>query len=154
MKGLPQAYNRDMQEDKERIFDAHDTVYTSVQILSELVGHTRFNKARLLDSIRKGYMEATALAEYLVKKGIAFREAHHMVGRIVRLAESASLGLAELELETLQQICPQIDQRVYEVLTCENILDHVSSAGGSGRDEIQNQLNYWDDRLQRSDPAG
>jgi argininosuccinate lyase len=154
MKGLPQAYNRDMQEDKERIFDAHDTVYTSVQILCELVAHTRFNEARLLDSTRKGYMEATALAEYLVKKGIAFREAHHMVGRIVRQAESASLDLAELELESLQQICPNIDKSIYEVLTCEKILNHMSSAGGSGRDQIQNQLDYWDDRLQRSDPAG
>ena len=154
MKGLPQAYNRDMQEDKECIFDAHDTVYTSVQILSELVTHTYFDASRLLDSTRKGYMEATALAEYLVKKGIAFREAHHIVGRIVRQAENDSLALAEMELEDLQHICPEIDKSVYELLTCEKILNHVRSTGGSGRDEIQKLLNYSDDRLQNSDLAG
>ena len=86
MKGLPQAYNRDMQEDKECIFDSHDTVNASVKILRELVAHTHFNESRLLDSTQKGYMEATALAEYLVKKGVAFRDAHHIVGRIVRQA--------------------------------------------------------------------
>jgi argininosuccinate lyase len=91
MKGLPQAYNRDMQEDKECIFDSHDTVYASVKILRELIAHTHFNESRLLDSTQKGYMEATALAEYLVKKGITFRDAHHIVGRIVRQAESATL---------------------------------------------------------------
>jgi argininosuccinate lyase len=154
MKGLPQAYNRDMQEDKECIFDSHDTVYASVNILRELVAHTRFNESRLLDSTQKGYMEATALAEYLVKKGINFRDAHHIVGRIVRQAESATRSLAELELEALQHICPQIDKSVYEVLTCENILNKIDSPGGSGRNEIQNQLKYWDDRLQGSKPAG
>ena len=154
MKGLPQAYNRDMQEDKECIFDSHDTVYASVNILRELVAHTRFNETRLLDSTRKGYMEATALAEYLVKKGISFRDAHHIVGRIVSQAESATRTLAELELGTLQHICPQIDKTVYEVLTCENILNKIDSPGGSGRNEIQNQLKYWDDRLQGSTPAG
>ena len=154
MKGLPQAYNRDMQEDKECIFDSHDTVYASIKILSELVAHTHFNQSRLMDSTRKGYMEATALAEYLVKKGITFRDAHHIVGRIVRQAESATLTLAELALDAMQHICPQIDKGVYEVLTCEKILDKINSTGGSGRNEIQNQLKYWDDRLQGSDPAG
>jgi len=154
MKGLPQAYNRDMQEDKECIFDSHDTVYASITILSELIAHTHFNQSRLMDSTQKGYMEATALAEYLVKKGITFRDAHHIVGRIVRQAESATLTLAELALEAMQHICPQIDKGVYEVLTCEKILDKINSTGGSGRNEIQNQLKYWDDRLQGSDPAG
>jgi argininosuccinate lyase len=154
MKGLPQAYNRDMQEDKECIFDSQDTVYTSVKILCELVAHTHFNETRLLDSTQKGYMEATALAEYLVKRGITFRDAHHIVGRIVRQAESATLTLAELELEAMQRICPQIDKAVYEVLTCEKILNKIDSTGGSGRNEIQNQLKYWDDRLLESDTAG
>jgi argininosuccinate lyase len=154
MKGLPQAYNRDMQEDRVCIFDSHDTIYASVKILCELVAHTHFNESRLLDSTRKGYMEATALAEFLVKKGIAFREAHHIVGQIVRQAEGAALTLAELKLEAMQHICPQIDNGVYEVLTCDKILDKIGSTGGSGRKEIQNQLKYWSNRLQGFDPAG
>ncbi len=151
MKGLPQAYNRDMQEDKTLIFDSHDTVYASVRMLGELVTHTRFNESRLQDSSQKGYMEATALAEYLVKKGVAFRDAHHEVGRMVRQAESAACTLAELKLEDMQRICPQIDQAVYGVLRSKKILDTAGSAGGSSRQEIQNRLRYWRRRLKRSD---
>jgi argininosuccinate lyase len=146
---MPQKKNPDVHE-----LLRGDTIYASVKILCELVAHTHFNESRLLDSTRKGYMEATALAEFLVKKGIAFREAHHIVGQIVRQAEGAALTLAELKLEAMQHICPQIDNGVYEVLTCDKILDKIGSTGGSGRKEIQNQLKYWSNRLQGFDPAG
>jgi argininosuccinate lyase len=147
MKGLPQAYNRDMQEDKERIFDAHDTVSTSVQILAELACHTHFNESRLIDSTHKGFMEATALVEYLVARGIFFRDAHHIVGEIVQIAEADGKMLFELELAVMQQICPKIDEDVYLVLSCEKIPDRVVSLGGTGRGEIKKNLAYWEMRL-------
>jgi argininosuccinate lyase len=147
MKGLPQAYNRDMQEDKERIFDAHDTVFASVSILTELIAHTHFNRERLLDSTRKGFMEATALAEYLVARGIFFRDAHHIAGNIVKMAETGQRTLAELELSALKRVCPEIDADVFSVLSCDKILGQVVSEGGTGRAEIRKNLTYWEQRL-------
>ena len=147
MKGLPQAYNRDMQEDKERIFDAHDTVFASVSILSELIAHTHFNKERLLDSTRKGFMEATALAEYLVARGIFFRDAHHISGTIVKMAETGRKTLAEMALSDLKTVCPEIEADVFSVLSCDKLLDQVSSRGGTGRAEIRNNLDFWEKRL-------
>jgi argininosuccinate lyase len=147
MKGLPQAYNRDMQEDKERIFDAHDTVFASVSILSELIAHTHFNEERLLDSTRKGFMEATALAEYLVARGIFFRDAHHIAGTIVKMAETGQKTLAELELSALKTVCAEIETDVFSVLSCDKLLDQVASRGGTGRTEIRNNLDFWKKRL-------
>ncbi len=142
-KGLPQAYNRDLQEDKERIFDAHDTVSASVAILKEVVDHTHFNQERLLDSTRKGFMEATALAEYLVAKGVFFRDAHHIVGEIVRMAEQAGRPLAEVPLSDMQTVSPEIGADVESILSCEKILEKVSSQGGTGFNEIEKNLAFW-----------
>lgn len=148
-KGLPQAYNRDLQEDKERIFDAHDTVKASVAILAELVGHTHFSRARLLDSTRKGFMEATALAEYLVARGVFFRDAHHIVGEIVRMAEQAGKSLAEVPLSDMKAVSPEIGEDVTGVLSCEKILEKVASEGGTGNREIEKNLAFWADALKR-----
>lgn len=147
MKGLPQAYNRDMQEDKERIFDAHDTVAASVAILTELVAHTRFNKTRLLESTRMGFMEATALAEYLVARGVFFRDAHRIVGEIVQIAEQTGKTLSELPFSDMQAISPEIGEDVAEVLSCEKILGKVDSEGGTGNREIEKNIVYWKNRL-------
>ncbi len=148
LKGLPQAYNKDMQEDKERIFDAHDTVSASLAILTELVVHTHFNEARMLESTRMGFMEATALAEYLVARGIFFRDAHHIVGEIVRLAEQAGKTLAELPLSDMQAISPEIGEDVIDVLSCEKILEKVASEGGTGNREVMKNIAYWKSRLE------
>ncbi len=147
MKGLPQAYNRDMQEDKERIFDSFDTVSASVNILTEVVKHTHFNKQRLEDSCRKGFMEATALAEYLVLNGVYFRDAHHIVGTIVKLAEDQNCALVDLELSAMRNISDAIKDDVYNVLTCENILGMIKSFGGTGKASIKNNLKYWSRKL-------
>jgi argininosuccinate lyase len=151
-KGLPQAYNRDLQEDKERIFDAHDTAAASVGILTELVDHTHFSRDRLLDSTRKGFMEATALAEYLVAKGIFFRDAHHIVGEIVRLAEQSEKSLAEVPLSDMQGVSPEIGEDVKTVLSCEKILEQVDSEGGTGNREIEKNLAFWAEKLKAKSP--
>jgi argininosuccinate lyase len=147
MKGLPQAYNRDLQEDKERIFDSHDTVFASVSILTELIAHTHFNIDRLLDSTKKGFMEATALAEYLVSRGVYFRDAHHFAGELVRIAEAGQKTLSQLDLTTLKQVCPQIEADVADVLSCEKILKRVVSAGSTGYTEIEKNIAYWKKHL-------
>jgi len=149
-KGLPQAYNRDLQEDKERVFDAHDTAAASVAILTELVGHTHFSRARLLDSTRKGFMEATALAEYLVARGIFFRDAHHIAGEIVRLAETSGKSLADVPISDMKALSPAIGEDVADVLTCEKILEKVASEGGTGNLEIEKNLTFWKKALESS----
>ncbi|MFQ5484732.1 MAG: argininosuccinate lyase, partial [Desulfobacterales bacterium] len=151
-KGLPQAYNRDLQEDKERIFDAHDTVLSSVSILCELIIHTHFNESRLFKSIQKGFMEATALAEYMVARGVFFRDAHQIAGEIVRIAEAGGKRLTELGLEEMKRVCPKIDEDVYSVLSCENIPNQIASTGGTGRNEIGENLKYWQMKLSDVDP--
>jgi argininosuccinate lyase len=148
MKGLPQAYNKDMQEDKERIFDAHDTVTASLAILMELIAHTRFNEARMLESTRMGFMEATAMAEYLVARGVFFRDAHHIVGEIVKLSEQTGNTLAELPLSDMQAISPEIGEDVAEVLSCEKILEKVLSEGGTGNREVERNIAYWKNKLE------
>jgi argininosuccinate lyase/amino-acid N-acetyltransferase len=92
-------------------------------------------------------MEATAFAEYLVARGIVFRDAHHIVGEIVQRAEAGGKTLAELDLEVMKQVCSKIDKDIYSLLSCEKIPDQVVSIGGTGREEIRKNLAYWEARL-------
>jgi argininosuccinate lyase len=92
-------------------------------------------------------MEATALAEYLVAKGVFFRDAHHIVGEIVRMAEEAGKSLAEVPLSDMQAVSPEIGEDVAAVLSCEKILEKVASEGGTGNRDIEKNLGYWRDRL-------
>lgn len=150
MKGLPQAYNRDMQEDKERIFDAHDTVDSSLNILAQVISHTHFNREVLWDSTRKGFTEATALAEYLVIKNVFFRDAHRIVGLIVQLAEKNNCTLDALSLKDLQIICPKIEKDVYKVLEPTAILKMIKSTGGTGVSPVRATLSYWNRKLTKT----
>ncbi|HSW45160.1 MAG TPA: argininosuccinate lyase, partial [Phycisphaerae bacterium] len=104
-KGLPQAYNRDLQEDKIHLFSAHDTLSQSLEILAEVVRHSTFDARRLAEATRRGFLDATCLAEYLVGKGVPFRQAHQHVGRLVALAEKRDTELADLPLEVFRAEC-------------------------------------------------
>jgi argininosuccinate lyase len=122
-------------------------VAASVAILTELVVHTRFNEARMLESTRMGFMEATALAEYLVARGVFFRDAHHIVGEIVQMAERAGCTLAEVPLAEMKALCPEIEANVAEILSCEKILEKVASEGGTGNLEVAKNIAYWRSKL-------
>jgi argininosuccinate lyase len=147
MKGLPLAYNKDMQEDKEAVFDAVDTVRASLSIATEIVKSTAFKREHLARAAETGHMDATALAEYLVGKGMPFRQAHEIVGRAVMVAAANQVRLQELSLKRLQESCDAIDEDVYGVLGTQNCVENYRSRGSSSPAEVQRQLAEWQERL-------
>ena len=131
MKGQPLAYNRDNQEDKEPLFDVVDTLTACLAVLAEMLGGIKVNREAMAAAARQGHATATDLAEYLVRKGVAFREAHEAVAQAVRFAESRNCELAELKLPELQRFSSAIAQDVYEALTLEGSLKSRSHPGGT-----------------------
>ena len=141
MKGLPLAYSKDMQDDKAPVFEAHDLLMLSIQALAGMVEKTRFNTDRMRAAAEAGFSTATDLADWLVREAdIPFREAHHITGRAVRLAEERGVGLADLDLETLKSIDPRIDDRVYEVLTVDASVRSRTSHGGTAPQNVRAQI--------------
>src|SRR3989440_2432722 len=130
MKGLPLAYNKDMQEDKEALFDAVDTVDASVRVTITVLGNLRVNEERTREAATHGYMNATELADYLVRKGMPFREAHETVGRIVMHAIGRGVELNELTLDEIRSYSPLIAEDVFESLTLEQTLATKNQKGG------------------------
>ena len=137
LKGLPLAYNKDMQEDKEAVFDAYDTVSASLKVSATVLRNIAVNKERARGSASNSYMNATELADYLVRKGMPFREAHEMVGRIVMRAIASG---KELEQMDLRQFSTLIDEDVYEALSLESTLAAKSQIGGTARKMVDKAL--------------
>jgi argininosuccinate lyase len=140
MKGLPLAYNKDMQEDKEAMFDAANTVAASLQVTATVLQNFSVNKERARAAAAAGYMNATELADYLVRKGMPFRGAHDTVGRLVLQAISEQVELNELPLDQMRAISTLIEQDVYEALTLEQTLATKSQVGGTSREQVAGAL--------------
>ena len=140
IKGLPLAYNRDMQEDKEPFFDADKTVYTSVSIMADMMESMGFNSVNMEKALRKGFLNATELADYLVGKGIPFREAHHITGAVVARAETIGKGIEDLTLEELQSFSAVIEEGVFEILSYEAAVKRRISPGGTGQESVRLQI--------------
>lgn len=137
MKAQPLAYNRDNQEDKEPLFDTIDTVKASLQVYSELLSTVTFDRERMRESAKTGFSTATDLADYLVRKGVPFREAHAIVGRAVRHGIATKRDLAAMPLDELQRFSAVIDQDVFEVLTVEGSVAARSHLGGTAATEVR-----------------
>eukprot|EP00250_Pteridium_aquilinum_P019215 c24347_g1_i1 orf=302-1828(+) len=146
-KGLPQAYNRDLQEDKEAVFDSVDTVRAMVEVSTEFAYNISFNKERIAKSLPTGYLDATTMADYLVNKGIPFRTSHEIVGKSVALAVSKRCQLSELSLGELCAINSIFDEDVYNYLGAENAINRFQSYGSTGRTCVKEQLQFWQDKL-------
>ena len=131
MKGQPLAYNKDNQEDKEPLFDTVDTLTASLRVFGEMLGGIKVNAQAMRTAALEGYATATDLADYLVKKGLPFREAHEAVAQAVRFAEARGCDLAQLELPDLQQFSPLIDKDVFAALSLEGALKARSHIGGT-----------------------
>ncbi len=140
VKGLPLAYNRDLQEDKEGFMDASRTVSTSLQVMEGMLSEISFNTERMEEACRRGYLNATEMADYLVGKGIPFREAHHVTGHAVALAESMGVTLEDLSLEDLRGLDPRFDEDVYRVLDCRAAVRRRETPGGTGPQSVANQI--------------
>lgn len=131
LKGLPLAYNKDMQEDKEAVFDAFDTVSSCLQVTSTVMHNIAVNQERALKAASSGYMNATELADYLVRKGIPFRKAHEVVGKIVMRAIELGKELDELSLADLREFSPLFAEDVHLALSLEQTLKSKSQVGGT-----------------------
>jgi argininosuccinate lyase len=131
LKGLPLAYNKDMQEDKEAVFDAFDTTSVCLEVAALVLRNVEVREDRTRDAASHGMMNATELADYLVRKGVPFREAHETVGRIVMRAIERGLELEELSLEELRSISTLIDADVFEALSLEKTLETKAQMGGT-----------------------
>jgi argininosuccinate lyase len=140
MKGLPLAYNKDMQEDKEAVFDTVDTLRGSLAVTATVLRNLRVNETRALEAATQGYLNATELADYLTRKGIPFREAHEIVGRIVVQAIERGVELNDFSLEELREIAPQVGADVFEALSLEKTLATKSQTGGTSRDQVNQAL--------------
>jgi argininosuccinate lyase len=137
MKGQPLAYNRDNQEDKEPLFDSVDTAHACLQVLVAMVPNMNFDRERMRKAAQRGHTTATDLADYLVRRGMAFRDAHEAVGKAVRLAEARQLELPDLSLEQLRNICEHIDSDVFDVLTLEGSVESRNHTGGTAPRQVR-----------------
>jgi argininosuccinate lyase len=131
LKGLPLAYNKDMQEDKEAVFDSFDTTGNCLDVTSLVLRNIKLNEERMRAAASSGHMNATELADYLVRKGMPFREAHETVGRIVMFAIHRGVELQDLSLDELRSISCLIDAAVYAALSLEHTLGTKSQFGGT-----------------------
>ncbi|XP_040377865.1 argininosuccinate lyase, chloroplastic isoform X1 [Oryza brachyantha] len=146
-KGLPQAYNRDLQEDKEPLFDSVKAVLGMLEVCTEFAQNISFNSKRIQSSLPAGYLDATTLADYLVKKGVPFRTSHEIVGRSVALCVSKNCQLAELGLDDLKSVHPVFEADVYGYLGVENAVNKFISYGSTGSEQVKKQLEDWRTQL-------
>lgn len=148
MKGQPLAYNKDNQEDKEPLFDTADTVIDTLRIYADMVGGIRVRAENMRAALRQGFATATDLADYLVKKGLPFRDAHEAVARAVRACETRGCDLAELPLDELRAFSPLIGDEVVEVLKIEGSLAARNHTGGTAPAAVRQAIARARERLQ------
>ncbi|WP_297211150.1 MULTISPECIES: argininosuccinate lyase [Thermodesulfovibrio] len=147
MKGLPLTYNRDMQEDKEPVFDTIDTVRMSLRVITEMLPEIKFNKERMKEACGSGYTTATDIAEYLVKKGVPFRNAHEITGKIVLYCIEKGKNLNELSIKELKKFSPKIEKDLYAILKPEGSIEAKSSYGSTSKKSVKEQIRMLRKRL-------
>ena len=144
MKGLPLAYSKDMQEDKEQVFDAAESLELSIAAMTGMVRDMEIRADQMRKAAGSGYSTATDLADWLVREaGLPFRDAHHATGRAVAMAEEKSCELAELSLADLQTINPAITEGIFDVLTVEASVASRQSFGGTAPSQVRKQIAWW-----------
>ena len=151
MKAQPLAYNKDNQEDKEPVFDALDTVLACLRAFADMLPALQVKRDSMAQAARRGFSTATDLADYLVRKGVAFRDAHEIVGRAVRLAIDTKRDLPQIGLDEFKRLRPAIGKDVYEVLTVEGSLKARDHLGGTAPAQVKAAVKRARKRL--SQPA-
>ena len=147
VKGLPLAYNRDLQEDKPRVFDSADTVHACVELAAPVVAGAELNREAIAQRLEGGYLDATTLMEYLIGLGVPQRSAHEIIGRLVAKAMGKSCSLAELPIEDFRSAHDALDDRVYEVLGVERAVAAFKSFGSTAPAQVAAQVAAWKERL-------
>ena len=140
MKSLPLAYNKDMQEDKPPVFDAIDTLKASIGIFTEMISTVTFNKDNMRAAVKNGFMNATDAADYLVRKGIPFRDCHEIIGKIVLHCINTNTAIEDLPLETLKEFSDKFDDDIYENIDAEACINAKKSTGSTSFESVKEQL--------------
>ncbi len=150
MKGQPLAYNKDNQEDKEPLFDTADTILDTLRIFVEMVPGITPKPDAMRVAALKGFATATDLADWLVKQGMAFRDAHEAVAHAVKAASELNIDLAQLTLQQMQNLIPQVNATVFKVLTLEGSVSARNHLGGTAPNQVRQQIAAWRQRLEKS----
>lgn len=140
LKGLPMAYNKDMQEDKEAIFDACDTTRDCLQITATVLRNLRVREEKMQNAAVEGYLNATELADYLSKKDVPFRSAHEIAGKIVLRAIETRVELNDLGLSEMQKYSPKIEADIYDALSLQQTLRTKNVIGGTAPEQVEKAL--------------
>ena len=147
VKGLPLAYNRDLQEDKERIFDSFDTVELCLELAAPIVAGATLNREAISNSLDRGHLDATTLMEWMIVRGLPQRTAHQMVGELVRKALDQGCRLADLPLEDFRSCDPLLDESVYSILGVEQAIAAFRSYGSTAPAEVRKQIDLWKSKV-------
>lgn len=147
VKGLPLAYNRDLQEDKPPLFDSFDTVKASLEMAAPLVAGAELNRAGIAESLERGHLDATTLMEHLIGRGIPQRTAHGLVGSLVRKALDRDVRLSDLSIDEFREVHSDLDEGIYEVLGAERAVRAMQSYGSTAPEQVERQVERWRDRL-------
>ena len=139
-KGLPLAYCKDMQEDKEPLFDAVDTVKASLAVLADMIGTLTFNRGRMLEAAAGGFSTATDVADYLVMKGIPFREAHGIVGQLVGYCVEKQKDMRVLDIEEIHLFCKDADAQIYTCMGVNDSINARSTIGGTAKEAVLKRI--------------
>ncbi len=147
LKAQPSGYNRDLQEDKIHTFNAADTTEASIDMIAAIVSNTKFETENIAAGLDRGFLDATALAEYLVRKSVPFRQAHGIVGSIVAYCEENDKKLADLTEEQFKSFCEAIESDVYDSLGAVGVAQSYATEGAGGPDQAKMQIEYWKKEL-------
>ena len=148
LKGLPMAYNRDLQEDKLAAFNAADVTISCLELLPNVIAGAELNREKIAARLDDGFLDATALMEYLIKRGVPMRSGHEIVGKLVAKCEAERKRLAELSLEELKAASTAIDEDAYGVLGTKNAVTALVSYGSGGKEPVEEQIRRWKARLE------
>jgi len=148
VKGLPLAYNRDLQEDKEPLFDSFDTVRSALELAAPLAAGAELNRQAIAERLDRGHLDATTLMERLILRGVPQRTAHELVGRLVRKALDRGVRLSDLSVEDFRQAHPDLDPSVYESLGPRQAVSAMQSHGSTAPEQVRRQIQLWKERLQ------
>lgn len=149
LKGLPLAYNKDMQEDKEGMFDTVKTLEGSLSLLAPMIETMKVNRDNMFASVSQDYSNATDIADYLVTKGLPFRQAHEIIGKIVLYAIQNQKFLLDLTMEEYKSFSPLFGEDIYKVLQPKHVVDARNSFGGTGKEQVLFQLQLANDKLNK-----
>lgn len=149
MKALPLAYNRDMQEDKQPMLQAFKTTSECLDIMTDMLSHVTFNKNHLEEELRTDFLTATDMADYLVTKGVPFREAHRITGEVVKHCIAHKMYFGNLDLGTLKEFSQKFDADIFDYILPQNSVQRKISAGSTSPREVKKQINYWKSVLQK-----